>query len=71
MDYAAIMQEMGPSFVNGESYTLTPLELEIVYLALVRLADLERFGTARDWKAIRAYCPRLPGIHYNIESPAA
>ena len=54
-----LMQDMGQEFARGaDIYTLTAAEIEVCYLALVRLKDLEEAGHARDWLTIRAYCPR-------------
>lgn len=53
-----LLQDMQHAFGNGGSHTLTPPEVEIVYLALARLHDLEDFGYRRDWEGITAYCPR-------------
>lgn len=57
----ALLQELTQAFTQGERYTLTELEVEAVYLSLVRLADLEKFGAQRDWEAIEAYCPQAGG----------
>ena len=57
-NYRGVMQDMEPSFSRSGSYTLTPQELEVVFLCLIRLGDLERFGYNRDWEAIETYCPR-------------
>lgn len=43
----------------GKGMILTDGEVLAVFLALARLRDLERFGKARDWASIRAYCPKV------------
>jgi hypothetical protein len=42
----------------GKGMILSDSEVLAVFLALARLRDLERFGQARDWASIRAYCPK-------------
>lgn len=44
----------------GKGMILTDGEVLAVFLALARLRDLEKFGYARDWKSIKAYCPLTP-----------
>lgn len=46
------------AFAEGKSLIITADEVCALTLALIRMRDLERFGKARDWKAITAYCPK-------------
>lgn len=58
LPFRALMQDLEPAMTGLKAYTLTEKEVEVVYLALARLDDLEKFGHARDWESIRSYCPR-------------
>ena len=53
-----LAQDMQVAMTKGGSYTLTPDEVMVAYLALARLHDLEDFGYRRDWEGIKSYCPR-------------
>lgn len=53
-----LLQDIQTAMIKDGSYVLTPHEVEIVYLALARLHDLESFGYQRDWEGITNYCPR-------------
>ena len=53
-----LLQDIQAAMMKDGSYVLTPHEVEIVYLALARLHDLEGFGYQRDWEGITNYCPR-------------
>jgi hypothetical protein len=48
------------AFAEGKSLIITPDEVCALSLALMRMADLEKFGYARDWDSIEAYCPLSP-----------
>lgn len=58
LPFRGLMQDLEQSFTTLKPYTLTEQEVMVAYLALARLADLEKFGHARDWESIREYCPR-------------
>ena len=53
----ALLQELEKAYIQGKRYTLTEMEVEAIFLSLVRLSDLEKFGTGRDWESIANYCP--------------
>jgi hypothetical protein len=46
------------AFQEGKSLVISADETCALYLALARLRDLEKFGEARDWASIEAYCPK-------------
>jgi hypothetical protein len=53
-----LAQDIQTAMMKDGSYVLTPQEVDIVYLALAGLHDLEAFGYQRDWEGITNYCPR-------------
>jgi hypothetical protein len=54
-----LLQDMEGPMTKLQGYNLTAHEVEIVYLSLARLHDLEDFGYRRDWEGIATYCPRF------------
>jgi hypothetical protein len=56
---------MSKAFQQDRGIVLKPCEVAAIYLLLARLADLQRFGEARDWKSIETYCP----VESEIENP--
>ena len=55
---STLRRRFSRAFTQVRGLRLSPDEVEFVYLNLIRLRHLERFGQARDWAAIRAYCPK-------------
>lgn len=51
------MQDMEPSFTTGNAYVLTSHEVEVVYLSLARLRELEQACERRDWQAVETMNP--------------
>jgi hypothetical protein len=52
--YRGLIHDLKPAFERGERYPLTEDQVASVF----RLRDIETAGAARDWKLIRAYCPK-------------
>lgn len=57
-DLERFMNMLEPWFISMRGVTLSPPQLQTVYLFLVRLSDLNTFGYQRNWEAIAHYCPR-------------
>lgn len=63
--FESLMQDMAPAFERDQSYELIPLEVEVVYLSLIRLKEIEQAVMEqlakpladRDWKSIGILCP--------------
>lgn len=52
------LSKLDRAFADGKSVILSDDEVCALTLTLIRFRDLERFGYARDWQAIEAYCPK-------------
>lgn len=56
-DYKGVMQDMSTAFQQRTPYTLTDAEVMTVYLALIRLKDMERMAEKQDWETLAEYNP--------------
>ncbi len=57
-DSHSMLQELELPFKRGGNYVLTEAEVELVYLSLSRLQDIEEMAAKRDWKGLALYCPK-------------
>ncbi len=61
------------AFIHGEAVTLTPEDVEVIYLSLVRLSGLEEMALKRDWEGIGTWCPiqeEAPAVPHVSSGPA-
>lgn len=56
-DYRALMQDLAPAFEGSKEYTLVDSEVEIVYLALCRLKEIDGAAMNRDWEQVELLTP--------------
>lgn len=50
-------KRLATAFMASQGMHLHESEVEVIYLRLLRLQELEAFAEKRDWESIALYCP--------------